>query len=1012
MPLTTCSKCPLGTFQPSTGEEVCKYCGDHAASGTTTLFLAADDVSNCICPTETLLNLEGTSCLPCPEGLSCLGGMGPPKQARGYFAEPVTGAFPDVWQCSIPQACPEGDLAACSSGATGRMCLKCAEADYFWDHSSNRCTSCAHSGAWLLLLACTVVVIVLMVVVYAVSLSWGNQSGMSEPMEVGIAMSLMLLLGQTSSVYNGMDIPWGYPIKDVLRVTQVFHLEVRILHIECSLGLNYRQGYILAVIIPAIIFFIYFLVTKILQRFDYKDVDLRCWNAIGMINQGFFIGFLLHGITPFLITKHPNGKRTVRIAGEVVVGTPEHSELAAAATLSLLVYSFGFLAYSIFAVFRIRARQRMRAHRGIKAIMWHRFLFVRFKPDRYYWGVVQLVRSLVFALIPVIVASPHGQVLFLGFACVVFIVLQSRFWPYQSHSHNLADVSICIALLAFDAAAAFYLPADDNWSVIVVFTMSALGLCLVTLFCDLGVVCVREVRRRMMTSDQRAQNSRLSMKRSTSFMAALQKVDKKELAVVESESVDLKVDFVCARPPPRLTIHELLQGFGMCGLDEDEEAHVTLLAPSEHPYIKDVMGCLRVLEDRLRSRVLDDVDQALGGARVTSKGTAGYRSMWSNRVSSHTHSGGSLVMDQLAQLQKQRLDGAVWTQKEREWVVMLSDVVLGFQKAYLGAFYEQPEAVLALEKFVERMERQFTGVYKACVTDMLMVQPGYAKAVGMARVLQQMSQVKSYGMQAEPRDAAGYRSDRLPLRTASLGVVGRGRYAGLMEAAVRTQEATVLFAQDLAEATNGEAPRTGSKRLYRILEKQALDPTAAETGKMKAWDASRMMVLYDNMEDLARGVELICSHHSEGHVRVLRVKERFSEPTSGGWSDVLVNLCFPKATLPRLAAIPFELQLAHKQLMVIRSEMGGHHGYAKYRAAKEILEFLAAQSPPSSRASTPMGCMDSVPMTRQMFRSPRTDPQADQPVANRKPTPTRSFTCPEGLMGVVPPVTLPGALIV
>ena len=51
------------------------------------------------------------------------------------------------------------------------------------------------------------------------------------------------------------------------------------------------------------------------------------------------------------------------------------------------------------------------------------------------------------------------------------------------------------------------------------------------------------------------------------------------------------------------------------------------------------------------------------------------------------------------------------------------------------------------------------------------------------------------------------------------------------------------------------------------------------------------------------------------------IQEQFSNPTSGGWSDVLVNLVFPSED-ERVVVMPCEIQFVHSKMMLIRQKMG------------------------------------------------------------------------------------------
>lgn len=162
------------------------------------------------------------------------------------------------------------------------------------------------------------------------------------------------------------------------------------------------------------------------------------------------------------------------------------------------------------------------------------------------------------------------------------------------------------------------------------------------------------------------------------------------------------------------------------------------------------------------------------------------------------------------------------------------------------------------------------------------------------------------------------------------------------EAAVM-QEVLAAYTEELAQATGGVAPKSAVKHLWRMLEKQGLDPEQATGDPVIIWDAARAIVQYDCMEAMARGLRVLHQHHKEGLIQVLRVKDRFSEPTEGGWADMLINLRFPSEYFGD-ALLPCEIQMVHSQMMLIRRNMGAHKKYAKFRCATEVLALHEAQS--------------------------------------------------------------------
>merc|ERR1712007_73890 len=83
------------------------------------------------------------------------------------------------------------------------------------------------------------------------------------------------------------------------------------------------------------------------------------------------------------------------------------------------------------------------------------------------------------------------------------------------------------------------------------------------------------------------------------------------------------------------------------------------------------------------------------------------------------------------------------------------------------------------------------------------------------------------------------------------------------------------------------------------------------------------------------GLERIESDIRATTVVLVRIKDRFAAPV-GGWSDFLLNLRFPPET-PGVTMLPFEIQLVHKKMLVLRHDLGGHDIYERFRFAQDVL---------------------------------------------------------------------------
>ena len=137
----------------------------------------------------------------------------------------------------------------------------------------------------------------------------------------------------------------------------------------------------------------------------------------------------------------------------------------------------------------------------------------------------------------------------------------------------------------------------------------------------------------------------------------------------------------------------------------------------------------------------------------------------------------------------------------------------------------------------------------------------------------------------------------------------------------------------IAGTTNGKFTGAPPKRIFRALEKTVMKPAGHPNLDManNVCDVIRGMIVYDKFGDMIRGIEATAKHED---VVLMRTKDRYSSPTSGGWMDLVVNLSFKSDRNAHVC----EIQFIHQGLLAVRKMCGGHHVYNTFRSALELLE--------------------------------------------------------------------------
>jgi hypothetical protein len=143
--------------------------------------------------------------------------------------------------------------------------------------------------------------------------------------------------------------------------------------------------------------------------------------------------------------------------------------------------------------------------------------------------------------------------------------------------------------------------------------------------------------------------------------------------------------------------------------------------------------------------------------------------------------------------------------------------------------------------------------------------------------------------------------------------------------------------QQIATDSNAKFTAAPIKHLSRALEKTSMKP-ANDVNLDRAdnvCDVRRGMLVYSNFGDMVRGIEATVAHLD---IVILRTKDRYSSPTSGGWMDLVMNIKFKSDNNAHVS----EIQFIHEGLLSVRKTCGGHTAYNKFRSALEMLEVHGA----------------------------------------------------------------------
>jgi hypothetical protein len=153
--------------------------------------------------------------------------------------------------------------------------------------------------------------------------------------------------------------------------------------------------------------------------------------------------------------------------------------------------------------------------------------------------------------------------------------------------------------------------------------------------------------------------------------------------------------------------------------------------------------------------------------------------------------------------------------------------------------------------------------------------------------------------------------------------------AGLELAVLSTKE-------DATGASDGGAgqARTGLKKTSRVIEKSALRPGEGRGLSKCVCDVVRAMLVATSMSVVASIVRALWALHVADMIQVVRIKNRFRQPSAGGWRDLMVNFVIVGDATRHVC----EVQVVHQMMLTARKGLPGHAIYGIVRNAMELIE--------------------------------------------------------------------------
>eukprot|EP00927_Polykrikos_kofoidii_P057060 TRINITY_DN5116_c0_g1_i6.p1 TRINITY_DN5116_c0_g1~~TRINITY_DN5116_c0_g1_i6.p1 ORF type:complete len:1108 (-),score=119.93 TRINITY_DN5116_c0_g1_i6:125-3157(-) len=494
-----CDLCPKGTYGDSAGLSECERCEGQR----TTDSMGLSSPSTCLCPAGTYAGPSDGACIDCPEAMTCKFGSAYdsfanwtaesivtiPELKAGYYSKPSNPM--SIFRCHAivgASGCPGGAPGTCGQGRVGLVCAKCPDSETA--DGDGACGTCSSSNIFFVFLCC--LVLMSLVVWLYVSSNDKLKDGASNSLTVTSIIALALMYAQVLAIFPQLDLTWPAVLADTMKPLAIVLLSPdSFVGVDC-LSPASTTAYMLRCLPPFLCVAAVMFMACISQAAGYIKADLRWeWdktlNTTGQLLQSVFVGITLLVSQPFQCYSHPTGDQSLSISSNVICWSPDHTPIVTLGLVVAAMFVIPFLATCLWASRQIVATSTSQHNQLARRF---RFLFYRYRPDVWWWGIAHLVRMTLYAFSPSLPADePHLQLMWMHVVSVVYLGAVCHFWAWKNPMLNMLDVFISsqIGVITICATAFLSKPADSSaytsfammslWTVVLHILM-CLGVCM------------------------------------------------------------------------------------------------------------------------------------------------------------------------------------------------------------------------------------------------------------------------------------------------------------------------------------------------------------------------------------------------------------------------------------------------------------------------------------------------------------------------------------------------------
>lgn len=444
-----CLDCPLGKYADEINTIYCKDCPENSEQSI--------DKTDWICSEGSFLNLNDSykECEECPLNTFCQKGstIETIKLNPGYWRRNKNSL--NIIECRTNQYCKGGMLLnnsnICKEGHDGPLCDNCIKG---YAKINGICEICPEENKALnIFLSIGFILIISSVLVFLIRTA--NDTENSRDEFSGVIKVLTNYL-QVISLAKNFDIKWPEIIIYMFNTAETASgPSIQFYSTQCAIGWNYYQRFIVYLAMPTgYIFFVTFILSIIYcinkiyinqkiktitpeQLNDFiKENEFNCKTLLKWFKTSTVVGLFL--MYPTVIKNLLQIINCVEVDGVYYLNKDfsiecfqgEHLNYSYYSYIFIVIYGLGIPAAAF--TFLYKYRNRLYSSNVVSSL---KFLYIEYKPNRYYWEMVIMFRKIAIIFMSVFLFSKDTsryQMIVASWLVQFCLFLQILYNPYDT----------------------------------------------------------------------------------------------------------------------------------------------------------------------------------------------------------------------------------------------------------------------------------------------------------------------------------------------------------------------------------------------------------------------------------------------------------------------------------------------------------------------------------------------------------------------------------------------------